>query len=119
VLAASQPQAQNLSFVFNFSLCFLMLQGLLSTFVQSLAFGVLNSQALLVYGQRLTWCLAKLGLDNLSFNIFSLSTFVPGWTNFARQLYATSNFNYKFNFSSGRTIGKSPTSLSPGALAAN
>jgi hypothetical protein len=47
--------------------------------------------------------LPKYGLDQQNFSFNSFSAFVPGWTNLARLLHATSNFSHKFIFSSGQT----------------
>ncbi|MFN8250774.1 MAG: hypothetical protein U0V75_02740 [Ferruginibacter sp.] len=60
-----------------------------------------------------------MGLDQQFFSFSSLSSPVPGWTIFSRQLCATSNFSYKFNFGSGQTVGKFPNFAKPWPLTAS
>ncbi|MFN8251914.1 MAG: hypothetical protein U0V75_08515 [Ferruginibacter sp.] len=61
----------------------------------------------------------KYGQDNQIFSFTPLSAPVPGWTIFSEQLCATSKFSYKFNFGSGRTVGKSPNFAKPWPLTAS
>jgi len=56
----------------------------------------------------------NIGAGHCKLQHFIAIGFCTGWTFFVELWFLTSTFNYTFNFGSGQTVFKIPTSPSPG-----